>query len=167
MKIILIIVAIYLIYRFFKRKPSKTHEDQQEEIILQSIQNDTPAIIKKVPSDVLDILRVVAKEAHQTGSSISNLIPNNIVTGINLNSEAVCRMLIFNAYFKRDIAEYKSNGITHVYIDSVNDDRTCEICKKADGKKYSLKKLPEIPHARCKCETGCRCGIIEAETWEE
>jgi hypothetical protein len=39
---------------------------------------------------------------------------------------------------------------------------TCAVCETANGQRYQPGKEPELPHAECECEGGCRCLYIHS-----
>lgn len=39
---------------------------------------------------------------------------------------------------------------------------TCAVCEAANGQKYKPGEEPELPHAECECDAGCRCFYIHS-----
>lgn len=39
---------------------------------------------------------------------------------------------------------------------------TCAVCEGANGQKYKPGEEPELPHAECECDGGCRCLYIHS-----
>lgn len=46
---------------------------------------------------------------------------------------------------------FRDDGTEYVRWVSERDERTCSICRKRDGKRYSIGGLPSKPHINCRC----------------
>lgn len=46
---------------------------------------------------------------------------------------------------------YKDTGVRKVRWITVEDDRTCEVCRERDGNIYPIDKVPPKPHYGCRC----------------
>lgn len=46
---------------------------------------------------------------------------------------------------------FRDDGTEYVRWVSERDERTCSICRKRDGKRYSIGRLPPKPHINCRC----------------
>ena len=46
---------------------------------------------------------------------------------------------------------YKAVGVKKVRWVAEDDEKTCSVCKKRDGKVYAINKLPNKPHYNCRC----------------
>lgn len=49
-----------------------------------------------------------------------------------------------------EIQAYKDAGVKKVQRHEMNDDRVCDVCKKADGDIYPIDDIPPLPHLRCR-----------------
>jgi SPP1 gp7 family putative phage head morphogenesis protein len=50
------------------------------------------------------------------------------------------------------IETYRSNGYAKLRWVATMDDKTSDICRKRNGKEYSIDNLPDIPaHPNCRC----------------
>lgn len=142
----------------------KTYNGMHEVKDLKLIFSTTPAIIKGLVIDKLNQLRVAASMMLLWGNNtVRDWLPENFETGINLSPDATCRMLVFHARNKRRIEEYRKNGVISVEIVGANDDKSCQECKKLDGKVFNIERMIQIPHKKCTCEMGCRCRIVASE----
>lgn len=45
---------------------------------------------------------------------------------------------------------YKEAGVKKVQRHEMEDDKTCSVCRKADGEIYPINKIPPLPHLRCR-----------------
>ncbi|WP_343680003.1 hypothetical protein [Chryseobacterium arthrosphaerae] len=71
------------------------------------------------------------------------------------------RELFFQAKLKA--GKESLNGIImDVVLIAKNKPNVCEVCKKDNGKKYSIDKALKshiLPHKKCKCDNGCICTL--------
>lgn len=49
-----------------------------------------------------------------------------------------------------EIQAFKSAGVKRVMRHEMDDDKTCPVCRKANGEIYSINKIPPLPHLRCR-----------------
>ena len=79
--------------------------------------------------------------------------------------DVLARMIYFAANHRHQldsifaVSQELTDGLRFdVAISVVGDDRTCEACSAMRGKVYRRASVPELPHADCTSEMGCRCG---------
>lgn len=127
---------------------------------LSVIFNKLPVLLAMVQEDALNHIRLIAGMMCLWGSQsgISWKADSSIDTGIHLDSTVASRMLLFYAGHIRNLKQLELCGCKSVEIISSNN--CCSECKKLDGKKFSIKKAPELPYHKCSCELGCRCAIV-------
>ena len=83
-------------------------------------------------------------------------------TGLVMDNEAAARMLLFYALHALDLRQYRETEVVRrVEVLCASD--PCPACRKLSGHKYSLDKVPELPHEKCTSEMGCRCTYVAAE----
>lgn len=88
------------------------------------------------------------------GEGVSK-IAKRINDGINnayLNAQRVARTEVMRVCYVAERQALEDNGIKKVQYSAFFDGRTCDKCKKLDGKIYTLGKelpLPRHPHCRC------------------
>lgn len=46
---------------------------------------------------------------------------------------------------------YRDAGVRRVRWVTANDEKVCEICRKRNGKIYSINAIPSKPHKHCRC----------------
>lgn len=49
-----------------------------------------------------------------------------------------------------EITAFDEAGIERVQRHEMDDDRTCAVCRKANGEIYPIDKIPKLPHLRCR-----------------
>lgn len=49
-----------------------------------------------------------------------------------------------------EIEAYKAAGVKYVKRHEMDDDKTCPICRAADGEIYPIDDIPPLPHIRCR-----------------
>jgi|GEM_PF-2266876 len=125
---------------------------------LQLIFSKRPTILKEISDDNLEKLRLGAGFLAIWGESKpdKDLISRELECKFDF--DVACRMLLFHASHIQDLTRYEeSNVVRKVEIIASND--SCDNCKKIDGKKFEIDKVPELPYPNCTCELGCRCTI--------
>jgi hypothetical protein len=131
---------------------------------LNAIFHRKPAILKRAEEDRLSQLRVAAGMTLLWGTNDARRwLPENLDTGIHLDGETACRMLVFHAWHLRDMKGYKEAGALNVEVNAVGDSLTCSECEEIGGKKYPIAKVPQLPYGKCTSELGCRCSTIVGE----
>ncbi|HLF18438.1 MAG TPA: hypothetical protein VI749_06040 [Candidatus Omnitrophota bacterium] len=131
---------------------------------LKTIFEATPKILEGMDENHLKPLRFAAGMMHLWGTNNSKeWLQNTLETGIHLDSDATCRMLLFYAIHLRNMKNFREAGIKTIEILGVNDENTCSECQKISGKKYQLEYLPELPYCKCTCAMGCRCTTVMSD----
>jgi hypothetical protein len=141
----------------------KNYDGTSDVESLGVIFNTTPAILKGIEENQLRQLRPAAGMMLLWGTNNArHWLPEGFETGIHLDGDTACRMLVFHAYHLRHIKEYKELGCrtAKVEILGAGDDATCSECRKINGKKYRIENVPELPYAKCTSEFGCRCTVL-------
>lgn len=75
------------------------------------------------------------------------------------------RMLEFHSNYLSHLSQIKGLAAQGMKLEceiiAVDDaNTTCNACRSEAGKIYLPDKVPELPHEYCKCDIGCRCGLI-------
>ncbi|MGH1841263.1 minor capsid protein [Enterococcus gallinarum] len=66
--------------------------------------------------------------------------------------QRLVRTEYMHALNQGQIETYRSNGYTKLRWVATMDDKTSDICRKRNGKEYSIDNLPDIPaHPNCRC----------------
>jgi SAP domain len=142
----------------------KNYDGTSDVESLRVIFNTTPTILKGVEENRLRQLRPAAGMMQLWGTSNArHWLPEGFETGIHLDGDAACRMLMFHASYLRNIEGYIKGGVKTVEVLGVNDGISCSECRKISGKKYRIENVPEIPYAKCTCGIGCRCTTVVGE----
>jgi len=139
----------------------KNYDGTSDVESLRSILNTTPAILKGIEEDQLRQLRPAAGMMHLWGiSTARHWLPEGLETGIHLDGDTACRMLVFHAHYLRHMKAYKEAGIRTVEVSGADDGATCSECRRISGEEYRIEDVPELPYAKCTCESGCRCTVV-------
>lgn len=139
----------------------KNYDVESEVELLKAIFERTPGILKHIEENRLSELRLAAAMMQLWGTNTARRwLADDFETGIRLDSDAACRMLIFHAVYLRKMANYEEVGFKTIEINSVNDGSTCAQCRKINGKKYKIGTVPELPYVKCTSDMGCRCIIM-------
>jgi hypothetical protein len=130
---------------------------------LQRIFDATPSILRDMPAQVIDQIRPAAAMAELWGTGVAKpWLPEGFQSGIHLDGNAACRMLIFHAIHLRELENFRRLGLQSVRISGSGD--CCEACELINGKRFRLDEAPELPYPACTALHGCRClAIVDIE----
>lgn len=128
---------------------------------LETIFNRTPRILAGVDESRLAQLRLGAGMMMLWGTGrAKRWVPDDFETGIHLDVDAACRMLVFYARNLWQMEGAMSAGCETVEIMGHDDEKTCAECRKLSGKRFKADEAPVLPYAKCTCELGCRCNYM-------
>jgi len=139
------------------------HSADQDVEVLQEIFSRAPALLSAVPPATMDECQVGAAMMNLWGVAYdSRWCPDAPpVVGAGMPMDVAVRMVLFGANQRMQLMQLGRLGISasrlRVRVRCVDDIRTCDACRAADGP-YELDSVPEIPISLCTCEVGCRCG---------
>ena len=126
---------------------------------LELISRNVPGILSGEEEETLRDLRTAAGMMLLWGTNTAKTwFPDGINTAGHLDADSAARMLMFYARHMDELSDLKELGVKSVQIRGVGDGNQCQACLALDGKQFTLKKVPELPLAKCTCEIGCRCG---------
>jgi hypothetical protein len=124
-----------------------------------------PLILQDINDNLLDRLRLAVAMMFIWGkNSAKQWLPHDFHTGIHLDGDTACRMLLFHARHIRDIKENKETialgiRIRSFVINGASD--SCPECKELRGREYlTLEDVPELPYVYCTHNKGCRCIML-------
>jgi len=138
----------------------KNHNGTAHCEMLSAIFKTTPAILQGIDDIRLKQLRPFAGMMHLWGTGTARpWLPKAFDTGIHLDADTACRMLMFHAYHLRTLKGYQGGSITTVEVHGVDDSICCAECRKLRGREFPLEEVPELPYANCTSEIGCRCHL--------
>lgn len=139
------------------------YKPDHDEQMLHCIFNDTPKILRKVPHEKLDPLRMAAAMSHLWGTSrVKQWLPPDFTTDTKMDVEAEARTFAFHAYSVTTLANLKSsNVVQQVQVISASD--CCSDCKRINGKKFKPNDAIELPYEHCTHPMGCRCKWIAVD----
>ena len=81
-------------------------------------------------------------------------------TGTEMSCETAVNMIIGSVQHSRNLAAWRREGVTRVKILGSNSDHSCEACKALSHRVWPIGQTPELPHAECASECGCRCVAV-------
>lgn len=134
-------------------KPSSSQDE-----ILSIIFSGNPTILRSVPQSKMKKLRVAAGIMHLFGTSKSGYISEDLKLNLPFDDETAARMVLFYASNKHFLNQRSANGGKKVEISCADD--SCKFCQRLRKKTYPISKAPELPHAGCTHEKGCRCCYL-------
>jgi hypothetical protein len=139
----------------------KNYDGRSDVESLRAIFDVTPAILRRIEDSRLSQLRPPAGMMLLWGTGTARQwLPDGFETGIRLDGNTACRMLVFHAHYLRSMKEYREADVRMAKVLGCNDGAICSECRSINGKKYPLDNVPELPYANCTCESGCRCTIV-------
>lgn len=132
---------------------------------LAAIFEKTPGILDGITEDRLSPLRLAAGMVHLLGTNkISPWLPPDYETGIRFDAETAVAMLLSHARYYRRMFELNDKDITafikEVEFSCIDNNDTCAVCRKMNGRKYKINKFPELPYPKCTSPSGCRCSVF-------
>jgi hypothetical protein len=117
-----------------------------------------PKILSHVGKQQLTQLCIAAGMMHLWGTNqAEEWLPLDLKTGLVMDDDSAARMLIYHAAHQLDIVQYREVGVTTVEIRTSDDAHVCPACQKLAGRKYKLRRVPELPFEKCTSPMGCRC----------
>lgn len=134
------------------------HDPNVDKVPLQIIMTATPLILKNLPPDQIQGLRIPAAMMYLWGtSSARKWFAEGFIVDSHMDRDAAARMLVFYARHKVQLAQYKKFGQRIVCVFSAND--CCTKCRPFHNKVFPIDKLPEFPYEHCTDPMGCRCTL--------
>lgn len=129
---------------------------------LEIISTGNPKILKRIKKELMEYLRLAAGTMYLWGERDvkKGLLPPNLETGSAMNSSSAARMIEFYARNQMRLVQCQDFRCKSVEISTANDGITCEACRKTEGKKYRIDRVPELPYEKCTCDAGCRCTYL-------
>jgi hypothetical protein len=129
--------------------------------IIGFILRRTPALIADCPPQVLEPLRVAAAMMELWGvSSVRHFVNIEGELDYRFCTDAIAHMLHSHGCFLQSLEELRSIGFSHVRLLGAQDSGECEACREADGKKFTVDSVPELPLADCTCAERYGCRVI-------
>jgi hypothetical protein len=147
------------------RECGKESDTFDESVVstIEFILTRTPALLSDCSPTVLEPLRIAAAMMELWGeSSIQRFVTIEGELHYRFGADAIAFMLHSHGNFLRSMGEFQRVGISRVKLLSAHGPDDCPACRAADGKKFTIDSVPELPLAECTCEDryGCRVIII-------
>ncbi|OGN89166.1 MAG: hypothetical protein A2158_00255 [Chloroflexi bacterium RBG_13_46_14] len=137
----------------------ESRSSEQDIAMLTSIFQSKPKILTKLENGTLEAIRIAAAMTMLFGEPrAKKYLPDDLNTGLPYDSETVVRMFRFYISNEGHLARYRKSKLQYIKVLPSPD--SCESCKKLEGIRYPLDKVPELPNENCTHEMGCRCTYI-------
>lgn len=136
--------------------------EEGEAEILKLILTRTPKALADCPPRYLPPIRVAAALMELLGlgvKSIRDFITVEPDYNYRRSPEAVGFMLCSHAGYLRELSQMADVGITKVRVIGSGLPKQCAACRKANGKVYLIREVPELPHMDCSCSDYCHCTL--------
>lgn len=125
--------------------------------VMKAMFSSRPKILDGLVEEEWEPLRVAAAMMHLWGESTAReWLPEGFAGVPRFDADTAVRMLLFHANHKLDLVRFREMGVKKATIEGCGD-ASCEECRKMAGKTIPLAKIPELPHAACTHQVGCRC----------
>ena len=124
-----------------------------------------PKIVRSLEEAEFKELAIGAAMIELLGESkaskwVSEPLKEKIIALDSLDVDTRALMMLFQASNDAEMEGLRSAGVKHVKVIGASD--SCPTCQKMNGKRFTLAKVPNLPHDDCSHGSGCRC-YIDAE----
>lgn len=137
----------------------RSHDAAVDVRLLTNLQRATPAILSDLSEQDMDALRVATAMMHLWGmGGAKHWLPEGFVGSPRFGHDTAARMLLFYQKHQQEICKLRRIGIKHVRI--LGCPNSCDFCRGWAEKRLRLDEVPELPHAGCTHELGCRCVLV-------
>lgn len=120
-----------------------------------------PRILDGLPAADWGPLRVAAGMMALWGTNrAKHWLPEGFVGVEKFDADTAARMILFAANHQMRLEEYRALSGSGLKVKEYQVSATadsCPVCKAMAGKRYSLDRLPVLPHPDCAHPYGCRC----------
>jgi hypothetical protein len=135
--------------------PKREFEGSPKSELIELVMTVTPTILDGCSEEVMSQLRMaMALQCLSARHAPKNLF-RGVDTGIRLDAETAARMIYFLARHTEDIEKWKQMRITQVTHFAAAG--YCSVCTNSNGQEWRIDQAPELPHALCTHQYGCRC----------
>jgi len=77
-----------------------------------------------------------------------------------MDANEVAYLLHSHGCFLQRLDELCRHHVSNVALLGLNNSADCHACRAADGKKFTIDAVPELPLVDCECRTGYGCRVI-------
>lgn len=127
--------------------------------LLETMFAARPKILDGLSESEWEPLRIAAAMMHLWGINVAReWLPEGFVGVPRFDVDTAARMVLFHAYHRRDMTQFRAMGIKKATVLGCGE-ASCEACRQITAKLMPLAKIPELPHAACTHEMGCRCYV--------
>jgi hypothetical protein len=130
---------------------------------MELILSKTPVLLFDCPEKVLAPLRVAAALMELWGETdIRHFVTVEGELDYRFSIAAIAHLLHSHGSFLAKLEEFRRAGISHVTFLGADGPYDCDACRNADGMKFTIDSVPELPLADCTCEDEYGCRVIVA-----
>jgi hypothetical protein len=123
--------------------------------LIELVMTVMPTILDGCSEEVMSRLRMAMTLQCLSGRHAPKNLLRGVDTGIRLDAETAARMIYFLARHTEDIHKWKQMRVTHVtHLATAG---SCSVCTSFNGQEWRIDQAPELPHALCTHQFGCRC----------
>lgn len=148
-------LALSIRGREYGQSSDAFHEMFQEE--LTWILGKTPLALSDCPSNALARGRIAAAMITLWGVSRLREVRISVEeSDYRFDTQTIAYLLTTHAAYLRTLLGCRRAGISQVRLLGSGLPGVCSVCRAADGKKYAIDRVPELPLVRCRCAGGCK-----------
>ncbi len=130
---------------------------------LELILTKTPTLLFDCPEKVLEPLRVVAAMMELWGENdLQHFMTVEGVLDYRFSISAIAHLLHSHGSFLAKLEEFRRAEISHVRFLGADGPYDCDACRNANGMKFPIDSVPELPLVACTCEDEYGCRVIVA-----
>jgi len=117
-----------------------------------------PRILASVSEGNLRQLRLAAAKAFL--GLWSKWYLDDMETDLKMSNEVAVNMMISSIQNGRNLAYWRLGKVERVKILGTSTDDSCAGCEVLRNRVWPIDEVPELPHADCTSECGCRCAYV-------
>ena len=125
-----------------------------------------PRILAGLAEEELKVLRIAA--AMNSFGWGERWLPEGFRTKLKIDNKTAVRMIYFYVRQQEDAEQYRSIGVTEVFIMVANHGApqkesrwdVCVECLPLKGTVWPINKVPDLPYSMCTQPIGCRCMAL-------
>jgi len=135
--------------------------DDSTTAVLELILCRTPQILNDCPAAIMGPLRVAAAMMELWGTNtIKDFVTIEGIWDYRFDASEVAFLMHAHASFLHRLATFRELGIHQVALLGSKDPADCDACRAANGQRFTISTVPELPLKDCECETGYGCRVI-------
>ena len=134
--------------------PKSKFEVSPQPGLIELVMTVTPTILDGCSEEVMSRVRMAMALQCLSGRHAPRHLLRDVDTGIRLDAETAARMIYFLARHTEDIQKWKQMKVTRITHFAAAG--SCSVCTTLNGQRWTINQAPELPHALCTHQYGCR-----------